>query len=1125
MSRHEMTNANQSNHVVEAKLDALRGRVDVPAHNVLRWLVLLFLLFIVPMFGLGAWMYIQSEREVESSELLRDQLRARTLAAVAQKEMETADRILVSIADRRRFRQAWAAHDFRALEPHFQDTMQLDPDFFFVAAYDLKGTMLARYPPNPLVGRNFAYRDWYRGVSAQWKPYVSEVYRTAVAPNPLVVGMAVPILDEQNQPIGIFMSAYPLDLLSRQFKLLQAGLQGEPYIVDQRGIIAASPNISPTADPVRGPDAEAVRRALAGEEGAGRFLDNGREVFVGYAPIRKLGWGVIYKRPASEALASILRLRQRALNTGFYLLMIYLATALIASRLVRRQTRLLSDNRVLNEALEGRVAALKEAQEALRESEKRVRLVVETAQEAFVSMDEGGMITAWNPQAETTFGWKRAEAMGRSLAETIIPERYRDAHRAGLQRFLEMGEGPVLNKRLELTAIHRDGHEFPIEITISPLRVNHGHVFNAFIHDISERKKIVEALRESEERFRQLADNIQEVFWIMDIRSGRFLYVSPAFEHVIGVPREAVLADTGAWLKALHPDDQERVHSGFWKQGPRAEFKEEYRVIHPDGSERWVAVRSFPVRKDGNEADRVVGVARDITERKRAEDALLHAKEEAERVSRFKDQFLSTMSHELRTPLNAVLGFSELLTDERYGLLNDRQRRYLNHIQNGGKHLLTLINDILDLSRIESGRLEIAISDLRVNEAFVEVLSALRPLADAKSQTLEGEADARLVIRADLTRFKQVLMNLVGNAIKFTPQGGRIELAARPENGRIRIDVRDNGPGIAPEEQRRIFEAFYRIRKSGEAAEGSGLGLAITQRLVELQGGQLGLESEAEQGSCFYFTLQAAEAPRAIAWPAAAKAPAGTVPLILVVEDDALTASLIRSQLTSAGYAVEICQDGRRAHEAALALRPHAITLDILMEPVNGFEVLLEIKSDPRTAPIPVIVLTIVDQAAMGLTLGADEYLLKPVEKSVLLRAIRRCLGERGIAAPQRPILVVEDDAPTREAISDVLATSGYAVSAVPDGEAAREWMKHSLPEVVILDLLLPNISGFELLAEWRAAPRTADLPVFVLTAKDLTQEEEKYLRDQAEFLVRKQQPWQEELLLQLKRIGEQSAG
>jgi PAS domain S-box-containing protein len=790
------------------------------------------------------------------------------------------------------------------------------------------------------------------------------------------------------------------------------------------------------------------------------------------------------------------------------------------------QDKLAEELRTRAEHVEAEVfLRAKEVQEAGR----RFQAVVDTAHEAFVSMDVNGLITAWNPQAEVTFGWKRDEALGQILADMIIPPRYRQAHWAGLRRFLQTGEGPVLNRRLELTALHRDGHEFPVEITISSLRVNHDHIFNAFVHDISERKKTEEALRESEERFRQLAENIQEVFWVLDIRTGRFVYLSPAFEKIIGLPREAAYADTNVWLKALHPDDQERVNSGFWKRGPHGEFVEEYRVIHPDGSQRWIAVRSFPVRKDGGEVHRVVGIARDITPRKEAEETLRAAKEEAERVSRFKDQFLSTMSHELRTPLNAVLGFSELLTDERYGPMNDRQRRYLHHIQNGGKHLLALINDILDLSRIESGRLELAISDVRVREAFAEVLSALRPLADAKSQSLGGNAPANLVVRADHTRFKQVLMNLVGNAIKFTPQGGSIELSARAENGRVRIEVRDNGPGIPPEEQRRIFEAFYRIRKSGEAPEGSGLGLAITQRLVELQGGELGLESEHGKGSCFYFTLETAAATHPPA-PARARGPRGVVegvkaPLVLVVEDDTLTASLIRSQLTSAGYAVEICADGRRAREMALALKPQAITLDILMEPVNGFEVLLEIKSDPLTAPTPVIVLTIVDQAAMGLTLGADEYLLKPVEKSVLLGAIRRCLQERGIEAPPRPILVVEDDAPTREAISDVLATSGYAVSAVGDGEAAREWVKHSLPEVVILDLLLPNVSGFELLAEWRASPRTADLPVFVLTAKDLTREEEKYLRDQAEFLVRKQQPWQQELLLQLKRIGEPSAG
>src|SRR5260370_38628938 len=222
---------------------------------------------------------------------------------------------------------------------------------------------------------------------------------------------------------------------------------------------------------------------------------------------------------------------------------------------------------------------------------------------------------------------------------------------------------------------------------------------------------------------------------------------------------------------------------------------------------------------------------------------LLSAKEEAERGSRFKDQFLSTMSHELRTPLNAVLGFSDLLADEAYGPLNDRQQRYVAHIPTGGKHLLKLISDILDLSKIEAGRMELTHEDVTVATAFSEVISTLYPLAERKSQALLQQVEPNLQVRADAMRFKQVLMNLAGNAIKFTPEGGRIELVARQVDDQVRVEVRDNGPGIPPEQQQRIFEAFFRLTETGSATEGTGLGLAITSPLAQLHGRKLGIQN------------------------------------------------------------------------------------------------------------------------------------------------------------------------------------------------------------------------------------------------------------------------------------------
>jgi signal transduction histidine kinase/DNA-binding response OmpR family regulator len=500
--------------------------------------------------------------------------------------------------------------------------------------------------------------------------------------------------------------------------------------------------------------------------------------------------------------------------------------------------------------------------------------------------------------------------------------------------------------------------------------------------------------------------------------------------------------------------------------------------------------------------------------------SVVRAKEEVERASKFKDQFLSTMSHELRTPLNAVLGFSDLLADERYGPLNDRQQRYVSHIHSGGKHLLKLISDILDLSKIEAGRMELTREDVTVASSFNEVISALYPLAGKKSQTLLQQVDPNLHVHADAMRFKQVLMNLVGNGIKFTPEGGRIELAARKVDDQVKIEVRDNGPGIPAEQQQRIFEAFVRLTETGSATEGTGLGLAITARLVELHGSKLEIESKPGEGTCFYFSLPLiAITPVQPTWTSVTVPRARKTPRILVIEDNAAAGQLIQSQLASSGYETLRCDRPERATDMAAELQPDAITLDLLMKPVHGLEVLLRLKNDPRTSKIPVIVVTIVDQPGLGTALGADEYLIKPVDKATLLAAVERCLGSRGGAAPTRTILVVEDDVSTLEMIVELLRGHGYAVSTAADGEKARASVAESLPELVILDLVLPKMTGFELLAEWRSNPRTADLSVFVLTSKDLTKEEEKYIHAHAESLFRKQNSWREPLIKQLERV------
>ncbi len=501
-------------------------------------------------------------------------------------------------------------------------------------------------------------------------------------------------------------------------------------------------------------------------------------------------------------------------------------------------------------------------------------------------------------------------------------------------------------------------------------------------------------------------------------------------------------------------------------------------------------------------------------------ESVLRAKEDIERASRFKDQFLSTMSHELRTPLNAVLGFSELLGDVRYGPLTEHQARYVNHIHTSGQHLLRLINDILDLSKIEAGRLQLKIELVAIDSAFVEACETLQPLVEKRGHRLIQNSEPGLIVHADPTRFKQMLMNLLGNAIKFTPNGGKIELAARQLGDMVRIDVRDSGPGIPPEERQRIFEAFHRLRQSDKASEGTGLGLAITRRLVELHGGGLDVESEPGAGSCFYFTLPSGQRPQVEENTIGAAVADSQPPArILVIEDDPSSAYLLESQLSSAGYEVAVCNRPQEALEMAIELHPAVITLDVIMLPVNGWDILSRLKSDPRTANIGVVMVTVLDQRNAGALLGADEYIVKPVDKSILLAAVERSLNRRELARPKRSILVIEDDAATREFIVDLLLRSGYAVRAAEDSAQARNQVQSSMPDLVILDLILPDVSGFGLIAEWRKSPPTADLPIFVLTNKDLTEEEKDYLRANTDAYFSKHKQWRSELIRQIQRV------
>src|SRR3984893_5670566 len=496
---------------------------------------------------------------------------------------------------------------------------------------------------------------------------------------------------------------------------------------------------------------------------------------------------------------------------------------------------------------------------------------------------------------------------------------------------------------------------------------------------------------------------------------------------------------------------------------------------------------------------------------------------EVERATRLKSKFLASMSHELRTPLNAIVGFSDLLAEQTAGELNDKQKRFVNHIKQGSAHLLQLINDILDISKIEAGQLEYRCETFLVKEALPEVLSTIHPSAMAKNIEVQQKLRTDRPVYADRVRFKQILYNLLSNAVKFTPKGGRIEIDCFESDDQIGLSVTDTGIGIRIEDQKVVFEEFRQVEgKQGAVNEGTGLGLAITKRLVEQQGGQISLSSEPGRGSRFTFTLPAGSEVSRLApanhphtLPATTSSSSGK-PLILVVDDETSARELLASYLNSE-YRIAFAESGIEAGEKAAQLRPDAITLDLAMPGGSGLDALVTLRKTPETANIPIIIVSIVDEEKVGFALGAADYLIKPIRKTVLLETIRKHVPIQG--DDDSEILLVDDDPKSLEMLEETLRSAGYETQSVRSGARALEVLSSKLVSAVLLDLMMPGMDGFEVIHHVRGQATLADLPILVMTAKTLAPEEIALLSRETQALFQKNGSWQQQLVAEVARV------
>jgi len=625
--------------------------------------------------------------------------------------------------------------------------------------------------------------------------------------------------------------------------------------------------------------------------------------------------------------------------------------------------------------------------------------------------------------------------------------------------------------------------------------------------DITDVKRAEQAIQESEQRLRVIAEAAPMAVLIVTFDDGIIRYANQRFREMFEVKGSSAL---GLQAKTLYADPQhrERIIGALTERGHVEGMEMLFK--RAGGEEFWALMSSQRVQFEGRPA-MITGLA-DISDRKRMEGELHKAIWVSEQATRAKSDFLASMSHELRTPLNAIIGYSEILFEDAQSAERESEMADLRKIQDAGKHLLGLIDNILDLSKIEAGKMTLYLETFELRPMIDSVAATVTPLAKKASNALVVNcADEVGSIHSDLTKVRQILFNLLSNACKFT-RNGTITLTARRDTNKavdwIEFQVRDTGIGMTPDQQAKVFEAFTQADASTTRTYGgTGLGLAITKSFSRLMGGDVALTSEAGKGTIFTIRLPAvtrAASDTAVSGTERSEAPQVTepehAPIVLVVDDDPDARELLRRHLQRGGYAVRVAANGEEAMQLARTLQPDVVTLDVMMPRMDGWAVLSAMKEDAELAEIPVIMATIVDNQSIGFSLGAADYLIKPIDRDRLVRAVEKCCPS---GAP-RHVLIVEDDAPTSELMRRALRQIDCTVTQAENGRIGLERLNEALPDAILLDLMMPEMDGFEFIARVRAESRWQRIPVIVVTAKTLTAEDLARLNGQVQHLVQK---------------------
>jgi PAS domain S-box-containing protein len=787
---------------------------------------------------------------------------------------------------------------------------------------------------------------------------------------------------------------------------------------------------------------------------------------------------------------------------------------------------------VTNMLLAAAAAERRAAERAVSESEKRFRAVVEDQTDLICRFKPDGLLTFVN-EAFCRFHGKRSdELIGTNFFQTLSKEDA--AVPLSYINSLPPDEPVVsFDHRLHSPDDQVVWHQYRVRRLFQgkgPAGVPQGREeFQAVIQDITQRKQSEQALRASEEKYRSLIDHIPDVVWTADANRD-LIYISGNAVKVLGYSAEEFLGGQ-LWLDRIHPEDAARVGQAYQKLFSDGEkFDVEYRICRKDGGWIWLHNRALTTRP-GEGIMCADGIFKDITQRRQAEAALQHAKEAAESANLAKSQFLANMSHELRTPLNAIIGFSEILADKTFGDLNDRQLKYSNNILNSGRQLLQLINDILDLAKVEAGRVELMRNAFSVAQALSEVQTIVKTLANKKNISLEFEAAPDLPsLFADEAKFKQVMYNLLSNAIKFTPDGGKVFVTAAIQNSTradaspagesLRVAVTDTGIGIKVSDRERVFKEFEQVDSSyGRQQQGTGLGLALTKRLIEMHGGRIWVESEGVEGKGSTFTFLI-PVPKAEAKPPPLTDKPDlhddTIrPLVLIVTDDAASHQLAGDYLTEVGYDVAVIPQVEAIIGTVNAKWFYAVVIDRKLVDQHGEQELLKCRSKipPR---IPLVIFSVDDHGRPAFSLFGKERAIQERLNSRLVDAIRR--SDKTPGKELKTVLIIDDEPALLELLTKTLLQKGFIVLRAADGRKGVEFATNHLPEVIILDFSMPEFNGIQIAEQLRAHPRTKNIPILINTGIVLNEEERQRLAGHVQAITSKTEPGS--LLTELERLG-----